>query len=122
MNRTIVLLALCGLASGSLVIAQDLELVEGAHELALGNIAFPGSAAGTLIFKSCDTCEPQAYPVTSSTSYFAPEGPLMLSEFLTRVAELRERPNGEANTSVTVFRSLATDRVTRIKLNLRDPL
>ena len=110
---------LYSLASGATAIAQDLALVEGAHELVLGDIAFPGSAAGTLIFKTCDTCEPQVYSVTSSTAYFAPE-PLMLPDFLTRVAELRERSNGDAGISVTVFHSLATDRVTRIKLNLRD--
>ena len=97
--------------------AQTLEIVEGARELELGNVSFPDSTAGTLIFKNCPTCEATALRVSSTTTYSTAQGQQDLPAFLERVAEIDRASADSDKTPLTVFYSLATGRVTRISVH-----
>ena len=57
------LIALTAFIGTGLATAQTLEITEYAHELVLGDVTLPSSTAGTLIFRSCESCDPVALPV-----------------------------------------------------------
>jgi hypothetical protein len=117
MNRRLVLIAVAATLIGTAG-ARTLEIVEGAYETVLADVTFPGSIAGTLILKMCDTCDAKALAVDSGTVYVGPDGQRKpLAEFLDDVARLRAAPGGEQSSAVGVFYSLETDRVTRVRLH-----
>lgn len=96
---------------------RTLEIVEGAHELRFGNVSFPGSITGTVIFKDCASCDSTALRVTAATTYRTARGPAELPAFLERVAELEDAAPDTDSTPVTIFYSMATGRVTRISIH-----
>lgn len=104
--------AMAGLAS-----AQTLIQLEGAHELTLGNVTFPRSAFGTLIFRRCASCDTVALRVTGATGYSSAEGAEPLVDFLQQIAEIRIGNNDSDEIPVTVFYSLDTGFVTRVALH-----
>lgn len=120
MDRPIKWLAIGALLAANAVSAQTLELTENAHELTLGDVTFPGSTVGTLIFTPCETCDAQSVRVDLETAYLTPQGPMALADFRAYAAELRLTPEADENTLVTVFRSTSDDRVTRVRIHGSD--
>ena len=115
MYRRLLLIAVAGALIGA-ANARTLEILEGAYEAVLSEVTLPGSAAGTLIFRPCPSCDPRVHTVTGSTTYhIGPSGrPLPLAEFLAQVEELRQGPGGAQSIGIGIFYSLETDRITRI--------
>jgi len=97
--------------------AQSLVLLEGAWELTLDRITFPGIAAGSLIFSRCDGCQPESVRVTPDTTYRTSQGPMPLREFQQRVTEARAATVLEGSVPVTVYYSLESGAVTRVALH-----
>ena len=94
-----------------------IEQVERAVELSLGELTLPSSAGGsTITFSECATCGISTHRLTDSTVYQANRQTLPLGEFLSVVAEIRERPNGNQTAFAGVFLDIATGRVTRIEV------
>jgi hypothetical protein len=98
-------------------LAQSLVLLEGAWELTLNNVTFPGVAAGSLILSHCDNCQPEAARVTPDTTYSTSRGQVPLSEFRQRVTEVRAATVLEGIVPVTVYYSLESGDVTRVALH-----
>jgi hypothetical protein len=120
MTRIPGLLAICVLAAaGNRVEARTLEILEQAHELRLVNVTFPTGPAGSVIFRACGDCDTQAAAINTSTRFLTTAGPLGQQEFLARVADLRQT-NAAADTSLTIFCSVADGSVTRIVLQASD--
>jgi len=99
--------------------ARTLEVLEGTHELILGEVAMPRSPVGTVQFKACETCSSAAHPVTPHTRYLINGRELPLERFLAAVAEIRHRDGGNA-TLVGVGYSLATNQATWIAVFPQD--
>ena len=117
MFRRTTVIALATLLVGA-VNARTLEIVENAYETVLSEVSFPGNIAGTLVIRSCSSCDPRAMAVTSATVYIGPEGrALALVDFLERVNALRQTSEGNETTAVTVFYDPETNRVTRVSLH-----
>lgn len=114
MNRLVITLALG--FSMAIASAQSLEMVEGAAELSLADISFPGTPGGTVSFTSCETCDIKRLQVDSATVYIGLSGQVTLTEFLNDVAELRTTEAG-SQTAVGLFYGLISNRVTRIRLS-----
>lgn len=113
MKRLVITLAL-GL-SMAIASAQSLELVEGAAELSLADISFPGTPGGSVSFTTCETCDIKRLQVDSATVYIGLSGQVTLTEFLNDVAGLRTTEAGR-ETFVALFYGLNSNRVTRIRL------
>lgn len=115
-THCLVALTAVGALAASQAPARTLEIVETAHEAALGDVTFPTSTAGTVIFRSCASCDPVALPVSSATRYIGPQGPVPLADFLLQMAELRQGATASEAILVTVFRRADDGRVTRIRV------
>jgi hypothetical protein len=100
--------------------SQSLVLLEGAWELTLDKVTFPGIAAGSLIFSRCDSCQPEAARVTPDTTYSTARGQVTLDEFQQRVTEARVATALEGVVPVTVYFSLESGDVTRVALHNND--
>jgi hypothetical protein len=117
MYRRLLLMAVTATLIGTAA-AKTLELVEGAYEAELGNVSFPGSSGGLVIFRMCPTCESSALPVDSRTLYVGADGRQKpLADFLDEVARLRAAAGAERSSAVGIFYDLGTRRVTRIRLH-----
>ena len=92
--------------------AQTLELTEGAWELTLGQVTFPTNTFGVLSFRDCASCTPKTLSVEAETTYATAQGQLPLREFLQRIDDL-----SSPATPVTVFYSLSSGRVTRVRVH-----
>jgi hypothetical protein len=113
MTRALLTLALTAAFSGNLL-ARDLELVESAYELSLGDIVMPGSTAGSAIFRTCEDCDTVSLRVNAGTRYYIGGQALALPDFILAVDEIRKRSGGNEATAVGVFYDLATKQVTHI--------
>jgi len=102
-------LSLCGVAA-----ARTLEILEGAYELALGDVALPSSAAGAAVFAPCEGCDTVRLQVSSRTRYVLGGRELALPDFLVAVERTRQAAGGNESTLVIVNYDLETHRVTRI--------
>lgn len=111
-----ILLAAC-LGMAGVAAAQSLIMTEGAYELNLRYVTFPGGGAGTLTFRRCDSCNVESARVTPATRYSTSIGLLDQPSFQQRVEEVRDETAVEGNASVTVFYSLQSGDVTRIVLH-----
>lgn len=120
MNRISRLLAVGGLFVAGSALAQTLELTENAVELSLGDITFPESSVGTLIYQACEDCDSVAVRVGVDTAWQTPRGNMTLADFREYVAELRQIPNANAETFVTVFRKIDDQAITRVRIHGRD--
>lgn len=120
MERPIKWLALGTLLAASAVSAQTLQLTENAYELTLADITLPGSTVGTLIFRTCESCDPQSVQVDLNTAYISPQGPMPLADFRAFAAALRSSTEAGENILVTVFRSTGDSRVTRVRIHGSD--
>lgn len=118
MKRLMILLAL-GCSAIGIAGAQSLELVEGAAELELSDVTFPDDPFGSVIFTSCETCEPRVMPVDANTIYIGASGPVSLDGFLDEVAGLRATAEGQ-DAFVGLFYNLSNNRVSRIRLYPQD--
>ncbi len=115
MTRALLTLALTAAFSGNLL-ARDLELVESAYELSLGDVTMPGSTAGSVIFRPCETCDTVSLRVSSTTRYFLGNRGVALADFLSAVDELRKQNGANAQSPVTVFYGIQNRQVTRISV------
>jgi hypothetical protein len=117
MYRKLLLMAATVLLAGAAP-AKTLELVEGGYEAVLGDVSFPGSSAGLVVFKMCPTCESRALPADARTVYVGADGRQKpLAEFLDEVAALRATAGGDRTTAVGIFYDLEARRVTRVRLH-----
>lgn len=113
-NRLTALAVLClGMVFGMTASARTLELIEGAHEVALAEVTLPGSPVGTVFFRACGTCDPQGMTVMPQTVYEIGGRSFRHREFLEAVDELHDN-GGNATAMVTIFYDLESNRVTRI--------
>jgi hypothetical protein len=115
MTRALLTLALIVAFSGDLL-ARDLELVESAYELSLGDVTMPGSTAGSVIFRPCESCDTVSLRVSSTTRYFLGDRGVALADFLAAVDELRKQSGASAQTPVTVFYGTENRQATRIRV------
>ena len=120
MTRVPAVLAICVLAAAShRVEARTLEILEQAHELRLVNVTFPTAPVGSVIFRDCGDCDTQSAAINTSTRFLTTAGPVGQQDFLARVADLRQA-NAAADTTLTIFCSVADGSVTRIVLQVSD--
>lgn len=112
----IILAALLGTGAS----ARTLEVLEGTHELELGEVAMPRSPVGTIHFKACDSCSSSAHRVSPHTRYYVDGQQLDLDGFLEAVEEIRHRDGGNSTTLVSVGYSLATNQATWIAVFPQD--
>lgn len=118
MNRAIFATLVLLLSSLSSAWAyRVLEQVEAAHELVLGEVSLPRSAAGTVIFKPCPDCNTTALRVSGETQYFVNGSPLELADFLARAEDIRKLDGGNRNTAVYLFYDVDSQRVNRLMLD-----
>ena len=96
---------------------RTLEVLEYTSELRMSNVIFPLSTAGTVIFKSCPSCDSYTLRVTADTKYIGFDGPLTLAEFRTAVADVQQTDTGEYTTAVTVTYNIETEFVTSIGIH-----
>lgn len=115
MTRVFVTLALALALSGT-ALARDLELVEGAYELSLEGTIMPGSTAGSVIFRPCDTCDRVSLRVDSHTQYLLNDRRLALPDFNAGIEAIRARDGAVEQTTVTVYYGLENRQVTRISV------
>jgi hypothetical protein len=106
------------LAASASHAGRTLELVEGAHELVLGNVIMPDSASGLAVFKLCTSCEPTGVQVGAQTRYFINDRELELGAFLEEVGLIRETDGSDA-LGVGIYYELQTNRVSRIVVHTR---
>jgi hypothetical protein len=96
--------------------ARDLVMIEGAYEVALGDVALPRTAASSATFRPCPGCDVIGLPASSATRYVLNGGQLELADFLAAADALRQT-NGDA--LVTILYDLQTNRITRITVHAR---
>jgi hypothetical protein len=94
--------------------ARTLEMIEGAYELTLGDVAMPRSEVGTAFFRSCPTCKTNGLRVTAQTHYLISNRELPYADFLRAVEDLRRRAGGNRDTGVGIFYDLGSNQITRI--------
>jgi hypothetical protein len=116
-KAAIIIVAMLGLHGPAKTDAQTLQIIEGAYELTLGNVYFPSSTVGSVIFRSCAQCESRTLRVDTGTRYLTARGTQPLPDFLDQVAELKTLEIVNDHTPVTVFYSMDSGRVTRISVH-----
>ncbi len=114
MARLTIALSLLLLA-GNATAGRTLELVENGIEAALADVTMPGGAAGTLIYRTCEACDPESRSVTTDTRYSLGGTSLPRESFMQEVEQLRQSDAGE-RTVVGIFYDRDSGRVTRIAL------
>jgi hypothetical protein len=114
MIRTLLAIALT-FVFGTAWAARTLELVEGAYELALPDVALPSSDGGFVRVQPCDVCDSVALRVSSETQYFTKAGRLSFADFVLAVDGLRQTHANRA--LVVVFYDRASKEVTRIAVH-----
>ena len=106
-------LLLATTAESARIVAQD----EDAYELMLGDVALPGSTAGTVIFKTCGSCRTQSMRV-SGTTVFQVHGQTVTFEDFSKAAEdFSQRDGGASSTIVYVFFDIKSQRVNRLGID-----
>lgn len=115
MIRTLSIALLLLLGTAELAWADRiLEQPEDAFELALSDVIFPGSASGTLIFKTCRDCNPTSMRVDGSTSYLLNGHPVTLDAFSRGVDKIRQTSGGNLGGTVYVFFDVKTKHINRL--------
>lgn len=104
------------LVAGAASAGRTLEIVENGTEASLADMTMPSSSAGTVIFKTCDTCDPKSLRVTSDTRYFIGDQQLPLDDFKRAVDRIRQEAGGDPQSIVGVYTERESGRVTRIKV------
>lgn len=117
MKRFIRWILIGSLASAGLASAQSLTLIEGAYELHLKDMIFPGGSTGSLIIRRCDTCDTESLRITLTTTYSTSKGRVPLTEFQQQVKDVRAETGFDTVIPVTVFYSLDSGDVTRVALH-----
>lgn len=117
------ILAACTLlSSAAWAHFRIIEQVESSYELTLDKVlSFPGSTAGTIIFRECPECESRALRVTADSRYFVNGSELVFSDFQRLVADIQALQRAEAATGVYVHYDIETQNVNRIRVNQRRP-
>ena len=108
------LIAAAGILAGT-VYARDLEMVEGAYEVKLGNVTLPRSSAGNTLLRTCDSCDTVGLRVDGQTVFQVSGQPLLLADFLKAVDDIHDRAGGNESL-VAVYYDLDTRVVTRINV------
>jgi hypothetical protein len=113
MKRTILALTLA-LGLNGISVARDLQMVEGAYELALNDILLPANTRDTAAFKPCESCDTVRLRVSDATRYLFGSRPQALPEFLVSVDRLRQREGAAGTAAAGVYYDLRTKQITRI--------
>ncbi len=95
-----------------------LEQVEQPYELDLSAVQMPAGPAGTVSFKTCDTCRLELRSVYSGTKYFVNGRELAFKDFLPAVQSLRAATSRSSLPFVGLFVDLQSQRVTRITVRV----
>lgn len=106
--RTLLLAAVLLL---SVPAAADFETVVKAHEVRVSDIRLPGTATGTLSFKSCVECPYQTVRVTATTRYEANGRNYTLEQFRSEL-EANATPRSEW---LTVMHHLESNTITAVQ-------
>ncbi len=96
--------------------ARDLEMIEGAYEVSLGETNMPGSIAGTATFRTCATCDTIGMRVNGNTVFQVGGAPMALPDFLIAVDDIRDSAGGNASTLVAIYYALDSNTITRINV------
>jgi hypothetical protein len=99
----------------SLPAAADFSTVTQAYEVGLSDLRLPGNAHGTLAFKECSDCTPQAIRVNSNTRYVLNGRTVTLATFRSSVKDMR----GGRDVAATVLHHLETNVITGVRVRLR---
>lgn len=99
----------------SLPASADLSTVTQAYEVPVSELRLPRNATGTLGFRTCDDCVPQAVRVKSSTRYVLNGRTVTLEKFKSTVASL----DGRRDVAATVLHHLESNVITGVKVRLR---
>ena len=106
------LLLLAAAASADRRIVEELER---SYELVLSETTLPRDAAGSIVFKECETCAIRSVRVNSDTTYFVNEAQVPFDDFA-RLAQDIEARGGDADTGVYVHYDIKTLRVNRVRV------
>ncbi|HEX6998944.1 MAG TPA: hypothetical protein VF322_12450 [Gammaproteobacteria bacterium] len=99
------------IATGTVGAPRPAEPVEGRHEVALENLAWPALLAGVLTVRPCPRCARLSLPVTPATRYFV-HGRALAAEAFPAAAEAARAASPQA--VAFIYYELATGRVTRV--------
>ena len=114
MIRAVITIALGFWALSAAADLRVLEQVEQPYELDLPSVSMPGNPAGTVSFKTCDTCRLEFHSVYSGTKYFVNGRELAFKDFLPAVEKVRSSATPDSLPLVGVFVDIKSQRVTRI--------
>ncbi len=95
---------------------RNVEQVEDAYELVLGEVSLPRRVTGTVSFRTCPTCTRISLRVTNETTYAVNGAALEFADFLEAAAAIRQINGGNQNTAVYIFSDIKSHRVNRLKL------
>lgn len=95
--------------------AAEFRTVAEAYEIELSNLRLPQNAAGTIAYKTCDSCEYQTTRVSTDTRWILNGQAMSLVKFRQGVAQIKDRKKR----FVTVLHHLENDRVTKVQLTIR---
>ncbi|HVY65970.1 MAG TPA: hypothetical protein VHH11_14200 [Gammaproteobacteria bacterium] len=93
-----------------------LKEVERPFELAVGQLALPTDAGGTLTIRECDTCKFGSYRLQGSTQFLLDGRQASYADFRRAVDSLRASAVGNT-TVISVFIDRTTELVTRISVH-----
>ena len=99
----------------ALPVAAEFRTVAEAYEIELSNLRLPQNAAGTIAYKTCDSCEYQTTRVSTDTRWILNGQSMSLVKFRQGVAQIKDRKKRY----VTVLHHLENDRVTKVQLTIR---
>ena len=107
-------------AAGSAWADRLIEQPEDAYELTLSDVIMPGSESGTLIFKTCDECNPLSMRVDGRTRYLLNWRPVTLDAFMRSVDSIRQTRRGNEGATVYVFFDVKDQHVNRLGVEYVD--
>lgn len=95
--------------------SAEFRTVQRAYEVNLAEMRLPQNEAGTISYKSCNSCEFQTTRVNADTSWILNGRSVSLVKFREGVAAAEDR----SKATVTVLHHLEKDRITKVTVTLR---
>ena len=97
----------------TLPVSAQFRTIEEAYEVRLSDLRLPQNEAGTVAYKTCDTCPYKTTRVSSNTQWILDGNSMSLEKFRRSLTSIADR----RNTAVTVLHHLESDRVTRVSVH-----
>ena len=100
----------------ALPVAAEMKVITEGYECSLGNVRLPQSDGGTIAYKECDACDYQTNRVAVDAVWELNGKAMRLQDFRKRLADVRDRDDQ----TITVFRHLEQNRVTKVSIYIRE--